>query len=419
MQVSKGVMRIPIYQVDAFAEARFAGNPAAVCPLETWLQDETMQRIAMENNLSETAFFVRNAEEGYDLRWFTPAKEVDLCGHATLATAYVVSTYLDSGAERIVFHTRGGRLVVTRDGKRLTMDFPAKPPRAVERDVTAALGFAPQAVLATNKLMAVLESETQVLAAAPDLRAVAAWPEDGLIVTAPGATCDFVSRYFAPAAGIPEDPVTGSAHCVLTPYWAERLGKTELTARQVSSRGGALDCVLRGDRVLISGQVVPYLEGIIHVEDVSVRAADGAADLAAVRRLFEAYADWLQADVCLCGFKAELASLPGDYVAPRGGLWLALDQGTAVGVVALRPLAPDACEIKRLYVDPKARGRGLGRRLIEACIKYAKLQNYRYLRLETLKDDRMKSANKLYTTLGFRETSQTTQVRALELNLKA
>lgn len=260
-------MSIPIYQVDAFAEARFAGNPAAVCPLETWLPDEVMQRIAAENNLSETAFFVRNTEEGYDLRWFTPAYEVDLCGHATLGSAYVISTYLDSEAERIVFRTRSGRLVVTREGERMTLDFPAKPPHPVEREaeVTAALGFPPQAVLAASKMMAVLESEAQVLAAAPDLQAVAAWPEDGLIVTAPGATCDFVSRYFAPAAGIPEDPVTGSAHCVLTPYWAERLGKAELTARQVSERGGALDCALAGDRVLISGRVVPYLEGIIHV----------------------------------------------------------------------------------------------------------------------------------------------------------
>ncbi len=259
-------MTLPIYIVDAFAEARFAGNPAAVCPLETWLPDAVMQAIAGENNLSETAFFVRG-EAGYDLRWFTPAKEVDLCGHATLASAFVISTYLDPEAHRMVFRTRSGELMVTRDGERLTMDFPVLPPQPVDRAaaVTEALGFAPQAVLASHSLMAVLASEAEVLAADPRLDVVAGWQEDGLIVTAPGEASDFVSRYFAPKAGIPEDPVTGSAHCVLTPYWAERLGKTELSARQVSSRGGALDVALSGDRVMISGRVVCYLEGVIHV----------------------------------------------------------------------------------------------------------------------------------------------------------
>ena len=259
-------MTLPIYVVDAFAEARFAGNPAAVCPLETWLPDAVMQAIAAENNLSETAFLVKG-EGGYDLRWFTPAKEVDLCGHATLGSAFVISTYLDPEARRMVFRTRSGELTVTRDGERLTMDFPALAPRPVERAaaVTEALGFAPLAVLAAGKMMAVLASEAEVLAAAPNLDLVAGWPEDGLIVTAPGESCDFVSRYFAPRAGIPEDPVTGSAHCVLAPYWAERLGKTELSARQVSSRGGALDLALVGERVMITGRVVPYLEGIIHV----------------------------------------------------------------------------------------------------------------------------------------------------------
>ncbi len=259
-------MTLPIYVVDAFADARFGGNPAAVCPLETWLPDQVMQNIAAENNLSETAFFVRG-EEAYDLRWFTPAREVDICGHATLGSAYVISTYLDPEARRMVFRTRSGELIVTREGERLTLDFPAAPPAPVERaaEVEAALGIAPQAVLAAVKGMAVLESEAQVLAAEPDLQKVAALPEDGLIITAPGEDCDFVSRYFAPHAGIPEDPVTGSAHCVLTPYWAQRLGKTELTARQVSRRGGSLTCSLAGDRVLISGRVVPYLEGVIHV----------------------------------------------------------------------------------------------------------------------------------------------------------
>lgn len=259
-------MSIPIYVVDAFAEERFKGNPAAICPLETWLADDVMQAIAAENNLAETAFFVRR-DGAYDLRWFTPAVEVDLCGHATLASAYVITSHLEPDLDSIKFRTRSGELVVSRSGESLTLDFPALPPQPVDRReaVAAALGSQPEAVLVADKLLAVLASEAQVRAAAPKLEVVAAWPEDGLIITAPGEDCDFVSRYFAPHAGIPEDPVTGSAHCVLTPYWAARLGKSELFARQISKRGGQIRCVLAGDRVLLSGRAVPYLEGYIHL----------------------------------------------------------------------------------------------------------------------------------------------------------
>ncbi len=257
---------LPIYQVDAFASEVFAGNPAAVCPLDTWLPDEVMQAVAAENNLSETAFMVRNGAD-YDLRWFTPAVEVDLCGHATLGGAYVVATYLEPGREQIVFHSKSGPLTVTRDGALFTLDFPSKPPERLgdHAAAEAALGSAVEELWRADKTMAVLVDEAAVLAARPNLAKVAALPGDGLIVTALGREHDFVSRYFAPHAGIPEDPVTGSAHCVLTPYWARRLDRARLSARQVSARGGELVVEDRGERVLISGRVAPYLEGRIRV----------------------------------------------------------------------------------------------------------------------------------------------------------
>lgn len=256
-------MELDLYQVDAFAARPFGGNPAAVVPLADWLDDGVLQAIALENNLSETAFFVRR-DGRYDLRWFTPTVEVDLCGHATLASAHVILNHLKPEATRVDFDSKSGPLAVTRDGELLTLDFPAKPPQPVEDPaVAAALGAPPLELLRADKTLAVLESETAVRAARPDLSIVAGLKGDGLIITAPGEQVDFVSRYFAPDAGIPEDPVTGSAHCVLTPYWAARLGKDELSAWQVSARGGELFCRLAGERVLISGRVAPYLQGRI------------------------------------------------------------------------------------------------------------------------------------------------------------
>ena len=254
--------QLPIYQVDAFAGEVFAGNPAAVCPLDSWLPDQVLQAIAAENNLSETAFIVK-ASTGYDLRWFTPVLEADLCGHATLGSAFIIANHLEPGLDKMVFHSKSGPLTVTRDGALYTLDFPSRPPERIEDDgaFAAALGAAPAELWRAGKNMAVLADEAAVLAVAPDMDKVAALPGDGLIVTAPGAKHDFVSRYFAPHAGIPEDPVTGSAHCVLTPYWARRLDKARLTARQVSGRGGELLVEDRGERVLISGRVAPYLEG--------------------------------------------------------------------------------------------------------------------------------------------------------------
>lgn len=266
-------MRIPLYQIDAFADGPFTGNPAAVCPLDTWLPAKTMQAIAAENNLSETAFFVPEGGS-YRLRWFTPSVEVDLCGHATLATAFVVFRYLAPERERVTFQTeKAGILTVGRDGDDLVLDFPARPPLPcpMSEAVAAALGKRPAALLTARDYLAVYERADEIAVLSPDFAALAALDRFAVIVTAPGPKgidtegVDFVSRFFAPAQGVAEDPVTGSAHCTLIPYWAERLGKTRLEARQMSRRGGRLSCGQRGDRVTIAGRAVLYLEGTITI----------------------------------------------------------------------------------------------------------------------------------------------------------
>ncbi len=259
-------MKIPIYQVDAFTSEVFRGNPAAVCPLEQWLDDARLQAIAAENNLSETAYFVPK-EDGYHLRWFTPECEVDLCGHATLASAFVLFHYLKPGIKRVKFQSQGGQLQVTREGELLCLDFPARAPVAcsVSESLLKALGKSPMEVLCSRDYLVRYRSEDEILSLQPDMALLKTLDRLGVIVTAAGKRSDFVSRFFAPGAGIPEDPVTGSAHCTLTPYWARVLGNAKLHALQVSSRGGELFCELRGDRVLIAGRAVRYLEGTIFV----------------------------------------------------------------------------------------------------------------------------------------------------------
>jgi predicted PhzF superfamily epimerase YddE/YHI9 len=261
-------MRLPIYQVDAFTDKLFGGNPAAICPLDSWLPDTTMQAIAAENNLAETAFFVKDGD-GYALRWFTPAVEVDLCGHATLASAHIVFKFIEPRRESVNFQTvKAGTLTVVRRGDMLVMDFPARPPSRVEPPpgLLAALGGKPREVLRARDCLVVYDSAAEVSALTPDFVALGKVDCWAAIATAPGENgVDFVSRFFAPAKGVPEDPVTGSSHCTLVPYWAKRLGKAELVAHQVSQRGGALHCALRGDRVSIGGRAVLYLEGQITV----------------------------------------------------------------------------------------------------------------------------------------------------------
>lgn len=260
-------MDLPIFQVDAFTSELFGGNPAAVVPLEGWLEETRLQAIAAENNLSETAFLVRE-DGGYHLRWFTPVAEVDLCGHATLASAWVVLNRLEPDREAVEFRTRSGRLEVLRAGDRLSMDFPARPafPADPPRALVEGLGAEAEVVLAAPRdYLVVYGGEETVRKLKPDFARLRAVDRLGVIVTAPGDTCDFVCRFFAPNLGVPEDPVTGSAHATLVPYWSRRLGRSELVARQLSTRGGRLECEDRGERVLISGCCVLYLEGTIHV----------------------------------------------------------------------------------------------------------------------------------------------------------
>jgi PhzF family phenazine biosynthesis protein len=260
-------MELPIYQVDAFTDHVFGGNPAAICPLTHWLPDATLQAIAAENNLAETAFFVRQGE-GYHLRWFTPTVEMPLCGHATLASAHVILHHIDPGASLLRFHSLSGELTVARDADKLVLDFPARPgvkiaPLAALHE---ALGAHPLELYQAPYYLAVFAHADDVRSLQPDFRQLAALQP--VICTAPGTDgIDFVSRFFAPSHGIDEDPVTGSAHCTLVPYWASRLKKTTLRAQQISRRVGDLWLELNGDRVLMAGYGVEYLRGTITVPE--------------------------------------------------------------------------------------------------------------------------------------------------------
>jgi PhzF family phenazine biosynthesis protein len=259
-------MRVPLYHIDAFTSRLFAGNPAAVCPLEDWPEDRLLQAIAAENNLSETAFFVRHGDR-YHLRWFTPTVEVDLCGHATLASAFVILNDLDPSKDAAVFDAASGELIVRRDGDLLSMDFPARPavPCEMPLGLVEALGRRPVEVLRSRDLMAVFESEPEVRSLRPNMDLLAQIDAFAVIATAPATEVDFVSRFFAPRGGVPEDPVTGSAHCTLVPYWSKRLNKPLLHAWQVSARGGELWCEDQGGRVAIKGGAVSFMEGVIRL----------------------------------------------------------------------------------------------------------------------------------------------------------
>jgi PhzF family phenazine biosynthesis protein len=262
-------MRAPIYQVDAFTSTRFAGNPAAVILLDAFLSDASLQAIAAENNLAETAYLVP-ADGDYNLRWFTPGTEVPLCGHATLASAAVVMERLEPAREQVIFHSASGPLTVKKNGAGYVMDFPSRPSEriATPPGLAEALRVTPVEVSdnAFNYL-ALLPDEATLRGVAPDMPSLIRIGKPGLIITAPSSDpqYDFVSRYFAPVKGIPEDPVTGSAHCMLAPYWAPRLGKTDFTAFQASPRGGKVICRLRGDRTELEGECVFYLEGEVEI----------------------------------------------------------------------------------------------------------------------------------------------------------
>jgi PhzF family phenazine biosynthesis protein len=265
---------IPIYQVDAFTDRLFTGNPAAVCPLADWLADDLLQKIAAENNLSETAFFVARDDE-FELRWFTPEVEVDLCGHATLAAAFVLMELLEPGRTSVAFRSRSGPLIVTRDGDLFSLDFPARPPASIQEPpgLSEALGASPAAVLKARDIIAVFDDPDAVRRLAPDMEKLKSIRGFAVCATAPGAgrdsDVDYVLRFFAPAQGIPEDPVTGSAQCSLAPYWSERFGKSILRVRQVSRRGGELLCEVAGDRVRIAGKAVLVFSGILRLPSIS------------------------------------------------------------------------------------------------------------------------------------------------------
>lgn len=263
-------MRLPLFWADAFTARQFSGNPAAVCVIEDWPADTVMQAIAAQNNLSETAFIKPRADH-WSIRWFTPAAEVELCGHATLASAAVIRRHFEPDAGSVAFASPGGPLRADFEDELIMLDFPARPARRIDTggQLARALGVEPASEWLADYYLAELPSEADVRSVRPDMDRVAALGNTGVIVTGPGTDSDFVSRFFAPAVGVPEDPATGSAHCTLTPFWSARLGKNELAARQLSQRGGELICEARGERVGIGGHVVHYLQGTLELQSVS------------------------------------------------------------------------------------------------------------------------------------------------------
>ena len=260
-------MKQKIYQIDAFANKAFEGNPAMVCPLERWLPDTLMQSIAEENNLSETAFFVKEEEGCYHLRWFTPMSEVDMCGHATLACAYVLYRCMDYSRDTITFVTKSGLLTVGKKDQHYVMDFPIQAIEScpIPREIEEAFAMKPMLALASMDYIVVFETEEEVLNASPDLALLKKLDRRGVCITAKSSRYDFVIRFFAPKVGLDEDPVTGSAFTQVAKYWADVLGKEELHAKQISARGGEVSCVIVGDRIKISGEAVLYLEGVIEI----------------------------------------------------------------------------------------------------------------------------------------------------------
>ncbi len=260
-------MKIPMYQVDAFTEEIFRGNPAAICILNEWLDEKLMQNIAMENNLSETAFCIVK-EDLCELRWFTPEEEIDLCGHATLATAYVIFEILNYPGSTVKFTTKSGILTVEKQGDIMTMEFPSREGTKVEitDQLIKGLGKEPKEAYESRDLMVVYENEQEIRELNPNMEELKLVDAFGIIVTAKGESSDFVSRYFAPSCGVPEDPVTGSAHCTLIPYWSKILGKNKMIAHQLSKRGGVLQCEHVGDKVKISGKAKLFFKGEIYLD---------------------------------------------------------------------------------------------------------------------------------------------------------
>ena len=259
-------MELEIYQIDAFTDKVFGGNPAAVCPLKEWIDPALMQKIAEENNLAETAFFVKN-DDGYEIRWFMPHDEIDLCGHATLASAFVIFKYLEPRRQTVNFTSQSGPLKARLDEGRIVLDFPSRPPKRVDipKEVVGTFSHKPLEAGASRDLLLLFKNENEIKSLEYDLSPLKHLPYLGIITTAKGDKVDFVSRVFDANATMPEDPVTGSSHCTLTPYWSEKLNKTTLRAKQLSAREGDLLCTLRKDRVYLAGHAVLYSIGTIYL----------------------------------------------------------------------------------------------------------------------------------------------------------
>jgi predicted PhzF superfamily epimerase YddE/YHI9/GNAT superfamily N-acetyltransferase len=397
-----------ITQADAFTHRPYHGNSAAVCVLAEPQTDEWKQDVAREINLSETAYLER-VEDGFRLRWFTPAMEVDLCGHATLASAHVLWEEGHLGADRPArFYTRSGVLTASRINGWIAMDLPAlaETPAEPPPGLVEAVGVKP-AYVGRSRFDYLLEvqSETIVREAKPDFSRLAQVEARGVILTSRSADeYDFVSRFFAPRAGVQEDPVTGSAHCCLGPYWKKRLKKDDFKAYQASLRGGEVKIKVQGERVVLSGQAVTVLRGELTGEPetgVVIEAVLTPGEVEKTKELFLEYAKSLDFSLCFQRFDRELTELPGAYAAPAGALLMARVHGKFAGCVAMRKLGDGVCEMKRLYVRPEFRGQKIGRKLVEALLKEAQRRTYRTMRLDTVPV--MGEAIAMYRTMGFRE----------------
>ncbi|MGH9432297.1 MAG: PhzF family phenazine biosynthesis isomerase [Terriglobia bacterium] len=401
-------MPFKITQADAFTRRPYRGNPAAVCVLATPQTDRWKQDVAREMNLSETAYLER-VEDGFRLRWFTPATEVDLCGHATLASAHVLWEEGHLSANSAArFYTRSGLLTASRVNGWIAMDFPAlaESPAEPPPGLIESLGVEPIYV-GRSRFDYLLEvaSESIVREARPDFNRLMHVEARGVILTSrSGGEYDFVSRFFAPRAGVWEDPVTGSAHCCLGPYWKKRLEKDEFKAFQASSRGGELKIRVQGERVLLSGQAVTVLRGELTADEetgVVIEPILTPSETALSKELFLEYAQSLNFILCFQGFERELAGLPGEYAPPSGILLLARVQGKVAGCVAMRKLADGIGEMKRLYVRPEFRRNRIGKELVEAVFNEARRRAYQVMRLDTVPI--MHEAIVLYRSLGFQE----------------